>query len=339
MRRERTLAAAAAVVATVAVVTAALVPGALADPTDEGPVRPGPVELVELPISQTAVTGETVTLRVEARLAHRGNPTPNVTVRFRAVDADSGLVATTRTVDVGDVSGDREVSATANLTVERQGGYRIEAVAFADGERMATGARTVSNLGALTPPYARSTVRFTDRTALPPVSVSVDAVRDDRATLNVSASLVNGGDEPVGDLRVTVVLRQAESNLVAARRTVEVGRIRPGRTAGPTVSVTVPNGYNYYVDATLVRDGVVLDTARGVANLDPQRTIQANATTRDVELDVSDFTPEGGKAGADRPRATEGPITEGGGPGLGVPAALAGLLTLAAVALAGRWGR
>ncbi|MFB6194726.1 MAG: PGF-CTERM sorting domain-containing protein [Haloplanus sp.] len=339
MRRERTLAAAAAVVATVAVVTAALVPGAIADPTDEGPVRPGPVELVELPISQTEVTGATVTLRVKARLAHRGNPTPNVTVRFRAVDADSGLVATTRTVEVGDVTGDKEVTATTNLTVEREGGYRIEAVVYGAGERMSTGTRTVSNLGALTPPYARSPVRFTDRTALPPVSVSVAAVRDGRATLNVSASLINGGNEPVGDLRVTVVLRQAESNLVAARRTVDVGRIRPGRVAGPSVTVTVPNGYNYYVDARLVRDGVVIDTARGVANLDPQRTISANRTTEDVDLDVSDFTPEGGKGAPERPRATDGPVTGGAGPGFGAPAALAGLLALATLALAGRWKR
>jgi hypothetical protein len=157
MQRERTLAAAAAVVATVAVATAALVPGAIADPTEEGPVRPGPVELVELPISQTDVTGETVTLRVDAHLAHRGNPTRNVTVRFRAVDGDSGLVATTRTVGVGDLTGDRETTATANLTVERAGDYRIEAAVFADGERRASGSRTVRGLGSLTPPYARST--------------------------------------------------------------------------------------------------------------------------------------------------------------------------------------
>lgn len=338
MRRERTLAAAAAAVATVAVVTAALVPGAIADPTEEGPVRPGPVELVDLPIRQGEVTGETVTLQVEADLSHRGNPTPNVTVRFRAVDAESGLVETTRAVDVGDLRGDRETTVTANLSVPRQGGYRIEAVVFADGERVASGSRTVSGLAELTPPYARSAVAFTDRQALPPVSVSADAVRNNRTTLNVTASLTNGGDEPVDDLRVEVVLRQAESNLVAARRTVPIGRIRPGRTAGPSVEVTVPSGYNYYVDAVLRRDGVVIDTARGVANLDPRRTISANETTEDVELDVSDFTPADGEPRPDRPQATE--ITEGGGPGFGAPAALVGLLALAAVGLfAGRWRR
>lgn len=337
MRRDRGLAVAAAVVATVAVVTAALVPGAIADPADEGPVRPGPVDLVELPISQGTVTGETVTLRVEARVAHRGNPAPNVTVRFRAVDAESGLVATTRTVAVGDLEGDRETAVPANLTVERDGGYRIEAAVYADDERVASGSRTVSGLDALTPPHARSTVRFTDREALPPLSISVDGVRGNRTTLNATASLANGGDDPVDDLRVTVVLRQAESNLVAARRTVAIGRIRPGRTAGPSVEVTVPDGYNYYVDAVLTRDGVVIDTARTVANLDPQRTISADETTEDVDLDVGEFTPERDRD-RPRPRATE-QAAGGSAPGFGAPAALTGLLVLAAVGLFAGRGR
>jgi hypothetical protein len=335
MQRERGLAVAAVLVAVVAVVTAALVPGAIADPTDEGPVRPGPVELVELPISQGTVTGETVTLRVGAHLRHRGNPTPNVTARFRAVDAESGLVETTRTVSVGTVEGEREVTVPANLTVEREGGYRVEAVVYTDGERITSGSRTVHGLGALTPAYARSSVRFTDQQALPPLSISVAAAEGDRATLNATASLENGGDQPVDDLRVTVVFRQAESNLVAARRTVAIGRIRPGRTAGPSAEVTVPDGYNYYVDAVLTRDGVVIDTARTVANLDPQRTISANETAEDVDLDVGEFTPQD-ERGRPRPEATGGP-TESGGPGFGAPAALLGLLALVAAGLfAGR---
>jgi hypothetical protein len=154
----------------------------------------------------------------------------------------------------------------------------------------------------------------------------------------VTASLVNGGDDPVGDLRVTVVLRQAESNLVAARRTVDVGQIRPGRTAGPSVALSVPDGYNYYVDATLTRDDVVIDTARGAANLDPQRTISVDETTEDVDLDVGEFTPEdGGERPRPRPTGTAG--AGASAPGFGAPAALAGLLALVAVALVGRWRR
>ncbi|MFB6256436.1 MAG: ATP-binding protein [Haloplanus sp.] len=104
MRREATLAAGAAGVALLTVVAAVLVPGALADPSEERPVRPGPVDIAGMEISAGDVTGDTVTLNVTTRLSHRGPPARNVTVRVQAVDAGSGLVETTRTVTVGDLS-------------------------------------------------------------------------------------------------------------------------------------------------------------------------------------------------------------------------------------------
>jgi hypothetical protein len=339
VNRERQLVAAAVLVVALTTVAAAVVPGVLADPSDRGPVRPGPVDVVEMPITEGDVTGETATLRVEARLQHRGNPTPNVTVRFRAVDTDTGLVTTTETVPVGDLTDESETPANASLTVPREGGYRIEAVAYSDDRRVAAGTRTVSGLEALTPPRARSTVRFAERGAIPPLSVAVDEAGAERTTLNVTAALTNAGDDPVSDLSVTVVLRQAESNVVAARRTARVGELRPGRTGEANVVLDVPAEYNYYVDAVLVRDGVVIDTARSVANLDPRRTISVNETEREVAFDAGDFTPGTGEGERPRPRPTGTPV-EGGAPGFGPVVPVVAALVLASLALARRrWGR
>ncbi len=45
-------------------------------------------------------------------------------------------------------------------------------------------------------------------------------------------------------------------------------------------SASVPNDYNYYIDAVLLRDGVVIDTARGAANLNPTERLRENVTRR-----------------------------------------------------------
>jgi PGF-CTERM protein len=255
-------------------------------------------------------------------------------VRFRATDAESGFVAATRTVDVGTLDEDGETPVDANLTVEREGGYRIEATVFRDGERIGTGGKTVSGLEALTPAYARTSVGFTDSEALPPVSVSVGSVENNRTTLDLAAALTNRGDDPSGDLRVTVVLRQADSNIVAARSETAVGTIRPGRTETVETSVTVPTRYNYYVDAVLWTDGVVVDTARTAANLDPTERISVNETERDVELRVEEFADDE-REQRPEPEATRTVSTSA--PGFGVGVAVAALL---AVALAARrWGR
>lgn len=333
--RERRLLGAALVVAVLAVLLVFVLPGALADPTDRGPVRPGAVQVADLAIAEENVTGDRATLRVSTALAHRGNPTPNVTVRFRATDSESGLLTTTETVDVGNLEGESERTATANLTVPREGGYRVEAVVYSNDRRLDAGSRTVSGLAALTPPRARSTVRFATRGALPPLSVAVENAGSDRTRLNVSAALENGGDRPVSDLALTIVVRQAESNIVAARAQREIGQVRPGRTDETALSVSVPAGYNYYVDAVLERDGVVIDTARTTANLDPRRTLDADVTETEVEFDAGDFEAGDGRP---RPRPTGTPAaTSAAGPGFGPETAFVAVALVATLALARRW--
>jgi PGF-CTERM protein len=334
MPRDRTLAAGAVGLVAVALLVAAAVPGVLADPADDGPTRPGPVRIAETSIAPGTVSGQTTVLHVQTRLDHRGNPTPNVTVRFRATDAESGFVAATETVDVGTLEDDGETLVQTNLTVEREGGYRIEATVFQDGDRVGAGGKTVSGLEALTPEYARTTVGFTDSEALPPVSFSVGSVEGNRTTLDLAATLTNRGDDPSEDLRVTVVLRQADSNIVAARSEAQVGTIQPGRTETVETQVSVPSEYNYYVDAVLWKDGVVVDTARSAANLDPTERISVNETEREVELRVEDFSGDDERP---RPEGTEARTVSTSAPGFGVGVAAAAVLSLAL--LARRWDR
>ena len=332
MRRETALAGGVVGVVVVAIVAAVLVPGALADPTEDRPVRPGPVDIADVDLSAGEVTGDTVVLNVETRLDHRGPPARNVILRVQAVDAESGLVETSTTVGVGDLTAEREVTVPTNLTVEREGGYRVRTVVYRDGQRIDSGARELRGLEALQPSYARSDVRFTDREALPPVSFSVAETDGERTTLAMQAALTNGGDEQPEDLEVTLTLRQADSNIVANRTTVPVESVRPGRTETVDARLTGPSGYNYYIDAVLLKDGVVVDTARGAANLDPSETISVNETRRDVELRVGDFTRGDGGAG-DRPVPERtGAPTESAGPGFGTGVTLVALVALALLA-------
>jgi PGF-CTERM protein len=334
MRRETALAAGAVGVVLLAAVGAVLVPGALADPSEERPVRPGPVDIADMEIAAGEVTGGSVTLNVVTRLSHRGPPARNVSLRVQAVDTESGLVERTRTVAVGNLTEEGEMAVPTNLTVEREGGYRIRAVVYRDGQRIDSGSRELRGLEALQPPYARSDVRFASADALPPVSFSVAESGEERTTLALQLALTNGGDDQPEDLRVTVTLRQADSNIVANRTSASVGSIRPGRTETVETRLAVPAGYNYYIDAVLWRDGVVIDSARGAANLDPSETISVNETRREVELEVGDFTRGEGADDRPRPEATGQP-TAGGGPGFGVGAGV--LAVLAAALFARRW--
>ena len=340
MNRETPLAAAAVGLAAVALLAAAVVPGVLADPTDGRFANPGHVAIREVAIDRTPVevTAETATLTVRTDLSHRGNPTENVSLRVRAVDAESGLVATTRTVAVGTLRDEGEVTVSTNLTVPREGGYRIEAVVYRDQRRVDEAAREIRGLEALTPPYARTSVRFAESETLPAVSFSVAETGQNRTTLALDAWLTNGGDEASQNLSVTFVLRQADSNIVAARETVPVDGVRPGRTTFVSTRVTLPWAYNYYIDAVLWKDGVIVDTARSAANLDPMETISVNQTQTEVELRVSDFETDG-ESEKRTPAAAGRGTTSQDTPGFGPAVAVTALLAVALLARVRGWSR
>jgi PGF-CTERM protein len=338
MRPERTLAAGAAVVLAVTVLLAALVPGIVATP-EEDDVRPSKFDVTETTISPGKIGGSTATLSVTTRLEHFGGDAENVTVLFRATDTDTGLVATTIRRDLDTVEGRREVPVTANLSVPREGGYRIDTIVYEDGRRVRTGRTTVRGVGTLGPDYAESTTdfeRFDGAPAsFPAVEYSVQSVEGNRTTLNVSAYLTNAGDGPAGDVRLVVTARQVDSSIVADRASTTVGTVRAGRTVTPSVELEVPSQYNYYLDAVLWRDGVIVSTARAPASLDPTESVPVNTTTREVGLRVGEFAEEGeGPERTPQPEATGTPVGAEG-PGFGIGAAAVALL--GAGLLARRW--
>lgn len=335
MARESLFAGGAVVVLGVTLLAAALVPGTLAEPTDD--VRSSRMDIADTTLAAGAVGGESATLTVSTYLQHSGATAENVTVVYRAIDTDTGLVATTVRREVGSVSVDGELAVTANLTVERQGGYRIETLVYQDERRIETGRTTVNGVGTLQPGYARSPVKFHrfETVDLPAVQYSIETVRDNRTTLSVTTLLTNEGDAPAGDLRVVVTARQADSNIVAARSSMRISGVEPGRTVTPSTRLTVATGYNYHLDALLYKDGVIVGTAQSAANLDPTETISTNQTRRKVGLQVEDFE-RSDPSGRDRGRRTATP-TQGEGPGFGVAIALVAVALFGTAVLGRRW--
>ncbi|MGQ3329192.1 DUF7490 domain-containing protein [Halorubrum sp. FL23] len=327
------LLAAAAALLLVSAVGAVAAPDAIVDPrkADE---RPGDVRIVGTVVSPGEVRGETAELRLGVDLRHRGSAVENVTVRHRAIGADSGLLVDETTVAVGEVDGGGERTVNGSVDVEREGGYRIETVVFADGERRAAQTTRVDGVAALTPDYADSRVGFTEGDVWPTVAVSVSEADNETATLSVSVSVTNRGDAVSEPLDLRVLLRQSESNVIADEATETVGEVRPGRTDTVTTSVEVPANYNYYVDAALWSDDVLIDETQGVANLNPRETISANETVEEVDFTVEDFTrEEGGDAGGDgADRGADGSSGGDSTPGFGPLVALVALVVAALVA-------
>jgi len=337
MKRELTLLGGIGLVLVAATAVVALSPSALGQPEPRN-VQAGYLSVAETTIAPEQVSGGTATLTVDTRLSHGGGPSENVSVLFRATNIQTGLVETTQTRELGTITGNREVTVIGNLSVARKGGYRIESIVYRDGERIDTGGKEVRGVGTLQPAYARVPVEFhrfgntTGGTDLPPISFTVDNATDNRTRLNVSTYLTNAGDEPVDDLRLSLVARQADSNIVADRAEVPLRNLTAGATATPTAPLTVPEGYNYYLDAILWHEGTIVGTTRVAANLNPSQNFSVSPPQSESGLQVSDFESEGDRAtGADGETSrADGPVpgVDASGPGFGIRIALVVMLVV-----------
>lgn len=334
MRRESLLGAAVCAVVLTMAVGAVAVPDALAGPPEDR--YDSRLRMQQPYLAATDISGESVTLSLSARLAHRGGTAENVTVETRAIDTETGLVETSERLSLGTIDAGRDVPYTTNLTVERRGSYRIETEVYADGCRATAHSGTVSNLDALVPPSARSAVRFHDfgdsDADMQAITYRIATVANDASTLNVTTYLTNTGDEPAGGVALQVRARQADSNVIADADTVTVGEIRPGRTTTVSTELTVPDGYDYWLDGILSADGVIVGTAQSVADLDPTETLRRNQTTTETGFQSDDFVRETG-AESDRDQMDGAEVTASGGSGPGFTAGTV-LVALAIVALA-----
>jgi PGF-CTERM protein len=314
-----------------AALLAVAVPGALADRSEDP--RPSHLDLREPRVAAGEVGGETAELVLDIRMDHRGSDAENVSVEVQAVSSDTGLVETTVRRDLGTVSGNREVRTKMNVSVPREGGYRISIRVYENGSRVASGGTEVRGVESLTPGYARSPIefhRFGTGDASPPViSYAIEESTNNRTTLRTQTHLTNRGDETAGGLELVVKARQVESNVIADQERVDVGEIEPGRTATPTVTLEVPSGYNYYLDGMLLRDGVIVGTATSGAMLDPTRPVPKNQTTEDVDFDAGEFESTESPPVRDTPMGTADSVQ---GPGFGVVVAVLALLGVALVA-------
>ncbi|WP_181687119.1 DUF7490 domain-containing protein [Halorhabdus salina] len=323
MRREGYLAAAIALLSVLAVATFLLVPGAVAthETTD-----PSSIGIEEVTVAPGTVTGNAVTVQFGVALDHRGGPAENISLTVRAIDAESGLVAAETSTQVAEIVGDREHRARANLTVAREGGYDLVAILYSDGERIGVERGSISGVAGLSP----TTIDFKRfETSIPTIDYTIESAGDDQTSLAVRTRLWNKGVEPAEGATLEVVARQSDSNVIADRATIDVDRLDSGQTVAPDAGLTVPSGYGYHLDAILKHDGVVVSSASSIADLDPEREIEADTTFESVPFEASDFTEAEDVGDSDSPSRH----TTVSGPGLGP---LSALLAMAGIALVSR---
>lgn len=319
MRRETYLGVGVGILCLLSVIALVVVPGAVASQESDVSSR---LSIEEVTVAPGTVTGNAATLEFGVAITHRGGPSGNVSLSVRAMDNESGLLAEKSTTVLGQITSDREHQARANLTVAREGGYDLIVVLYEDRRRVDSERGSVRGVEGLSP----TSIEFKRfETGIPTIDYTIEETDETQTTLSVRTQLWNSGVEAADGATLALVARQSESNVVADRASVDVGRVASGESVTPTAQLTVPSGYGYHLDAVLKHDGVIVSSASSIADLDPEREIEADTTFESVPFEAADFTQAQDVTDPDDTR----PTTAASGPGPGPLTALLAISTLA----------
>ena len=283
-----------------------------------GCLKESSVAVTDLTVGADRVTGAEVALNVTTEIQNvRGVSTGISRVQLRAYDTASGLVAAEQVSDAGFLGIGGTGTVTQLITLPRTGSYRLVSTVFENGKRKGQGEKTVYSLERLVPDVQEIGLSITDTDFL------VKKVAGDRATIQADIYFTNDNRVPSGAFDVEVKAKEEDARLLADKQRAHIESIQPDATRVSSVSLSVPDQYNYVVEIIVWKNETIVKRGEGVVRLRPGTIMKDDTQLVTRKIETSKFVSEQGY-----PAGSFGvPVTKS--PGFGVPLALAALGALA----------
>ncbi len=281
----------------------------------------------EVDVKPVEVTSNLIELNVTAYIYHIEGEAKNATMLIRAINSNTGLHEAEVSTPIPESDRDKTVTASAKLKVDRDGSYDFRILLYDNGSIRESGSVSVKGLNALTPQAKLTGVTVNN------IDFIATGASGGRATIRSDIYLENKWAAPSENMNMIVKARQAESNLLADKRSSETGVIAGEATAVKSVQLDVPDGYNYMMVVELWKGDVLVNTWEKALMLAPTKTVPKESQEKKMNIEVSKFVREGGAPPAvmEQGAPTYAPIPKKTEPGFEAIAAAAALIIVIAL--------
>ncbi len=289
---------------------------------------PASFSIREVDVKPVEVTSSLIEVNVTAYIYHGEGEATNSIMLIRAINSNTGLLESEVSTPIPESDRDKTVTASAKLKVERNGDYDLKILLYDNGSIRESGAVSIRGLNALTPAAKLSGVSVNN------IDFIVTGVSTGRASIRSDVYLENKGASPSENMNMIVKARQAESNLLADKRSSETGVIAGEATSVKSVQLDVPEGYNYMMVVELWKGDVLVNTWEKALMLAPTKTVPKESQEKKMNIEVSKFVREGGAPPAPfaiTPTPTSYAMPQRTEPGFEAIAAIAALIIVIAL--------
>ena len=225
----------------------------------------GPLKVKNIDLSLEKVTKDKVALNVTTYIENSGSSDSKpLSLSTRVTNSDTGFLISKKDAPVGRVLGHKMANVSQSLDLPKTGDtYRIYAALMEDGVEVSGGSRTVYHLDNLPVDTAIVDLKIDS------LEFMVRKANNGSVVIENDVYISNIGSNISSESDIMVKATEMDSHLVADKKWSKISGIAPDATAIKGINLTVPDQYNYQVEATIWRNGSQIAMGEGQVVLKP----------------------------------------------------------------------
>jgi hypothetical protein len=249
-----------------------------------GCLREGYISVKDMDIQAEHVTASYVTMNVTTHLQNAGGAGDrDLDLRLNAFNTDSGLLEAEQATTVPGIGWGETRAVSQTLVLPREGSYTLVATAYRGNKNLGNHQITIRNLDQLVPDTQKSDLVIEE------MDFIVKSVNGGSAVIQADIYVANGGSSPSGPVLVEAKAKEMDARLTADKQQVTIANIDPEKIGVASIQLTVPDQYNYVVDALIWRNGSIVKRGEDTVQLRPGKLISNNSQLTTVKIDTSRF--------------------------------------------------
>ncbi|HUR25637.1 MAG TPA: hypothetical protein VM327_06460 [Candidatus Thermoplasmatota archaeon] len=190
--------------------------------------------------------------------------------------------------------GDKETRiVSTRLDLVRAPGFRLQVDLYQDQKMVRGASLDVSNLAALEPNLYDTGLRIAA------MDFEVLDTRGNRTTVRASVYLTNEGREGSRPLSLQLKAREVSTGLLSAQVWARVGSVALDATRAYNATLSLPDGYNYAVEAVLWDGDIIVERGVGSVQFAPTTVVDPGQKVVVTRPNLEDFLDSGGEASRD----------------------------------------
>ncbi len=252
-----------------------------------GCLKESAVAVTGINVGAEKITGAQVTLNVTTDVENTYGVSAGITrVQLKVYDTETGLVIVDETGDAGFLGVRGAGSVSQTIVLPRKGSYRLESTAYENDQRKGKGEITVYNLERLTPDNQEPGLLISD------IDFLVKSLNAGKVDIRTDIYFTNENPAANGPFDVEVKAKEADAHLLADKQRTRVESIPPEATTIASVTLSVPDQYNYVFEVLVWKNNAIVKRGEGLVQLRPGTTMSTNTQFVTKKIETGKFVTD-----------------------------------------------